>query len=118
MWICLNDAFLSIVSKDCGPDELLVRARVREHIWAVFPYAKISESTHTDYRYRAVVSRANVSAALAMQVYSLDYPNFKDSVREPSLRNAYSRVWDVMARLQPTPPYSRLRFQPGPHAIY
>ena len=27
MWICLNNAFLSVVSKDCRPDELLVRAR-------------------------------------------------------------------------------------------
>ena len=25
MWICLNNAFLSIVHKDCAPDELLVR---------------------------------------------------------------------------------------------
>jgi hypothetical protein len=27
MWIMANNSYLSIVSKDCGPAELLVRAR-------------------------------------------------------------------------------------------
>ena len=27
MWIMTNNSYLSIVSKDCGPAELLVRAR-------------------------------------------------------------------------------------------
>ena len=31
IWICLNYAFLSIVSKECPPDSLLVRAPSRRH---------------------------------------------------------------------------------------
>jgi hypothetical protein len=30
MWIMTNDSYLSIVSKDCGPAELLVRVRIPE----------------------------------------------------------------------------------------
>jgi hypothetical protein len=106
MWVCLNNSFLSIVSKECGPDDLLVRARMKGHIEAVFPGAKVSESTNTDYRYRAVVSRTEVADALTAEVMSLDYPNFKNSVREDRLHNAYAAFWNVHARLQPTAPYT------------
>lgn len=106
MWICLNDAFLSVVSKNCKPDQLLVRARVKGHIEAVFPDAVVSESTTTDYRYRAVVSRIEVADALIGQVMSLDYSNFKNSVRDNRLHDAYAAFWNVHARLQPTAPYT------------
>ena len=106
MWVCLNNSFLSIVSKECGPDQLLVRARMKGHIEAVFPDAKVAESTNTDYRYRAVVSRLEVADALSAEVMSLEYPNFKNSVREDRLHSAYAQFWNVHARLQPTAPYT------------
>jgi hypothetical protein len=105
MWICLPEAFLSIVHKDCGPDELLVRARVAGHIEAVFPHVKVSQSQFSDYRYRAVVSRDDVAAALVMHANAMDYPNFKNEVRENRLHDAFARIWSVMAGLQPTPPH-------------
>lgn len=106
MWICLPNAFLSVVSKDCAPDQLLVRARVAGHIEAVFPDADVNQSMATDYRYRAVVSRDLVAAALASQVYGMDYSNFKNEVRDRRLHDAFARIWSVMASLQPTRPYS------------
>lgn len=107
MWICLNNAFLSIVSKDCQPDELLVRARVPGHIEAVFPKAKVKETIGNDYQFRAAIKRSDVADALVQQTESISYSNFKDSVRIKSLASAYSSVWGVMSRLQPVPPYSR-----------
>ena len=107
MWISTNVAFLSVVHKGCAPDELLVRARVAGHIEAVFPQAKVTESFGTDYRYRAVLKRDEVAAAMVSAVMGLEYSNFKDSVRNNRLHDAYSCVWHEMGRLQPGGPYSR-----------
>lgn len=101
MWLCLNDSFLSIVRKDCAPDELLVRARRRGDITKVFSGAKVKQSGRTDYRFRAVVKVADVTAAFAREVSRIDYDNFKDSVRDQKLHDAYLRVWMALADLQP-----------------
>ena len=56
MWLCLNDAFLSIVKKDCPKDSLLVRARRPGDIEKVFGSdVKVKRSTNSDYLYRANV---------------------------------------------------------------
>jgi hypothetical protein len=104
MWVCLNNAFLSVVHKECAKNELLVRARCPGHIEAVFPDAKVTESTNTDYRYRAVIKRADVAEAIGAAVYGINYPNFKNSVKDDPLHRAYAAFWNVHARLQPTAP--------------
>jgi hypothetical protein len=53
MWLMFSNCFLSIVRKDCGEAELLVRARRRGDIERMFPSAKVTEDTKTDYLYRA-----------------------------------------------------------------
>lgn len=108
-WICLNDAFLSFVSKDCKPSELLVRARRPGDIEKIFPEAKVTEYDKSDYQFRAVVTRVAVKAALAGEVDRIVYSNFKNSVRDNPLHDAYNAVWSTMSRLQPKPPYSGLR---------
>jgi hypothetical protein len=104
MWIMHSDCFLSIVSKDCGPTELLVRARRNGDIEKVFPSAKVIKDAGTDYLYRAVLPRDVVKQALAAMIDHIDYPNFKDSVEDRSLHAAYVGVWCAMAGLQHPPP--------------
>ncbi len=104
MWIMTNNSYLSIVSKDCGPAELLVRARRAGDIEKVFPDAKVTRSTNRDYLYRAVLPRDVVKQALAAMIDKIDYPNFKDSVEDSSLHAAYVSVWHAMAGLQHPPP--------------
>jgi hypothetical protein len=99
-----NNNYLSIVSKDCGPAELLVRARRAGDIERVFPSAKVMRNTNSDYLYRAVLPRDAVKQALAAMIDHVDYPNFKDSVEDRSLRAAYVSVWCAMAGLQHPPP--------------
>jgi hypothetical protein len=107
MWICTNRSFLSIVHKHpCKADELLVRARVRAHITAAFPKAKIQRNENSDYLFRAVVKRSEVAAVIAQQIESINYGNFKNTVRNGPLHNAYHAIWHVMAKLQPLAPYS------------
>jgi len=118
MWVMLSGSFLSVVHKDCKPDELLVRARVKGHIEAVFPNAKVSEASHTDYRFRAVLPRSVVAQALSDQAMSLKYDNFKNTVRNNRFHDALASVWHVMARLQPTAPYTgRPQAQPRHNSL-
>jgi hypothetical protein len=106
MWIMTNNSYLSIVSKDCGAAELLVRARRTGDIEKVFPDAKVTRNTNSDYLYRAVLPRDVVKQALAAMIDYVDYPNFKDSVEDRSLHAAYVGVWCAMAGLQHPPPVS------------
>jgi hypothetical protein len=108
MWLMLNDAFLSIVSKDCARDELLVRARRQGDIEKIFPKAKVTRNTRSDYLFRAVIKRSVVEAAMVGELRRVTYSNFKDSVTEDLLHNAYLRVWVEMSKLQPTRPYAGL----------
>lgn len=109
MWLMLNDAFLSFVSKDCKADELLVRSRRPRDIQTVFPDAKVTEYDKSDYQFRAVVKKADVKAAMSAEVDRIVYNNFKNSVRDHDLHTAYNSVWHVMAKLQPKAPYSGFR---------
>lgn len=106
MWIMMYDCFFSIVSKDCKPDELLVRARRPGDIEKVWPDAKVTTYTKSDYLYRAVISKTDVKLAIMRELDDIDYPNFKSATQDRPLHDAYNRVWGDMVVLQPTPPYS------------
>lgn len=110
MWIFTSTGFLSIVSKDCSPDELLVRARREGDIEKVFPDAKVEKTVGVDYLYRARMDRGVVAQAIGGLLYDLDYSNFKDSIpyADKELKSACTKVWSIMASTQKIPPYSRL----------
>lgn len=107
MWTCFNDAFLSIVDKECEPDELLVRARRPGDIERVFPGVTVVESFGTDYRYRAAIKRTVIADAVSARIMGIGYSNFKGSTKDRELHDAYMDVWRAMAPLQPGGPYAR-----------
>lgn len=102
MWIFLNDAALSIVAWRFNRNWLLVRARVRGDIEAVFPLAKVKETPDADYAYRALIPRHRVGAVIAQRLEEIDYDNFKDSC-PPARHRAYMGLWaewdDAASRL-------------------
>jgi hypothetical protein len=98
MWVLLNDAFLSIVQDKDDRSRLLVRARCREDIERVFAGAAVVEGAGSDYAYRAFLPRGTVAATLTARVEEIDYPNFKDSVREAWRHDASLAVWRVLRR--------------------
>jgi hypothetical protein len=100
MWLFTTDGFMSVVSKDCEPHQLLVRARVRGDIERAFPGAKVTETRKADYRYRTVVAREALVAYLTRQARDLDYENFKDTVTDQERHDAYLQVWSAMHRMQ------------------
>lgn len=108
MWICFNDAFLSIVSDPASADNLLVRARRHGDIEAVFGNTvTVVTLPGRDYQFRASIPRAVVSHVVAASLRDIDYGNFKNSVKDANLHDAYASVWGVMASLQEIPPYRR-----------
>jgi hypothetical protein len=93
MWICLNNAFLSIVTCPDKPRSLLVRARFKGDLERVFPAAEVTETRDRDYRYRAVIGRMKVAAVIGASIASIDYGNFKDSVEEDWRHSLYLDLW-------------------------
>lgn len=112
MWIVLNDAFLSIVDQRAADskrfntspepnDILVVRARVKGDIERVFGSdTRVVSLKHRDYLFRAYLTRQQVMDAIMCEIMSLDYGNFKDSVREDDRHDAYASIWSVMYRFQ------------------
>lgn len=94
MWIFLNNAMLSVVSHRTKPAALLVRARVKGDIEAIFPDAKVLVLDSADYRYRCEVDRNEMAQVLQQQVQALSYPNFKNSVKDKLRHSWYSKVWE------------------------
>jgi len=109
MWVCLSNAFFSIVDPEDGSNNLRVRARRKGDIERVFPKAKVERTPGRDYLYRAHIDRDLVAQAIADQVRSIDYNNFKNSVRDDKLHSAYGSFWHTHSRLQEIPPYSTRR---------
>lgn len=104
MWIMLSDCFLSIVSKDCARDELLVRARRKGDIEKIFPGAAVRRGGGSDYMYRSIIKKKAVAEAMVGEVNRITYPNFKNSVYDEDLHLAYMNIWLTMSRLQPDQP--------------
>lgn len=105
MWIFLNNAMLSIVapapdSVAATNDKLLVRGRLKGDIERIFPKAMVTETPGRDYRFRALLPRKDVAAAMVGEVERITYGNFKDSVGEKDRHDAYFGAWKAMHALQ------------------
>ena len=100
MWVCLNNSFLSIVENKKDKNQLLVRARRKGDIEKTFPDTNIIEDGGTDYKYRALVPRDLVADAMHDSIMNINYGNFKNSVKDDNLHNAYADFWATMYALQ------------------
>lgn len=106
MWICANNAFLSIVNSDQDPTVLMVRARRKGDIEATFgPETEVTTIPGRDYQFRAFIKRERVGHVIAQALVDINYGNFKNSVKDHHLHDAYAEVWGVMAGLQEIRPY-------------
>ncbi len=114
MWLITRYGFFSIVEKpgDKAKAYLTVRSRVRADLErlreALLPeLGDITESHHTDYRFRAKASKVALGQALAQAAMDIDYSNFKNVVAsEQGYERAhlYADVWSALYPLQKAPP--------------
>lgn len=100
MWVFLNDSFLSIVADRDHKNRLLVRARAEGDIERVFSDATVEHTPRADYPYRAFVLRRVVVGAMSNAALTIDYPNFKNSVKEVDRHDSYMSVWGIMRSFQ------------------
>lgn len=110
MWICDATGFFSIVKKDCGDDELLVRARVYDDLKRLadkltLPATAIFETPRADYRYRMTAKASAIAQYLASSALAIDYDNFKASLPRKTPMDikrarAYADVWGTLRQLQ------------------
>jgi hypothetical protein len=63
---------------------------------------EVKRTPSADYLFRTTVRRDMVAQAVAEHIAGIDYPNFKNSVRDDLRHSAYSGVWSVLLRLQGT----------------
>mgnify|MGYP001224496971 CR=1 FL=1 len=105
MWICLTDAFFSIVEHYDNDEHLVVRSRFKGDIEKVFGLdkAEVRYTPENDYCYRAVLTKDAVAEVMAIEVKGIDYPNFKNQAHKLSETEgdarrvtAYHKVWQAM----------------------
>lgn len=99
MWIMLNDAMFSIVEDTKQPTNLVVRSRVKGAIEDYFG-VKAIETANSDYRFRCFLPREEVMVVIADAIFDIDYNNFKNSVDDDDLHDAYLDVWTAMYKYQ------------------
>lgn len=102
MWLCLNRSFISVVADRSDPSRLLVRARVAGHIETIFPGASVFKNAQADYFYRALIDREEVARRISQEALGIKYDNFKSSVADRALHDAYLGFWRIMHKLQNT----------------
>ncbi len=110
MWIFTNYGFVSAVQHNAKQDAFLVRAREPGVLEEFAKRHKINtvvrETPDADYRYRAEIERTEFAAAVAVEILSIDYGNFKSAFRSLITENtgvthwALLDVWTVMRDLQ------------------
>jgi hypothetical protein len=68
MWIFTNLGMISIVADRNNPDHLLVRAREKGTIEALFSVKKVKETKSADYRFRLSIPAGDVGKVLAEHI--------------------------------------------------
>ena len=110
MWIFTKHGFYSVVKKDCGEDELLVRSRQKADLLRLGKKlgieVPIQDGVGSDYRYRTVLKKVDLAKYLTETVSELDYDNFKAMLPKCDLRRhaAYFGCWEALLSLQETSP--------------
>lgn len=97
MWIATNKGYISAVAYPGKEHLILVRARAPQHLTEIF--GEGTEEIHTprrDYAWRTIVTKNQMKKAMDKLVDEITYGNFKDSVEDKMLHDAYMGIWTEM----------------------
>ena len=113
MWIASRHGWYSVVRRDDGWH---VRARVRGDLENLIRAAQlpltcpIREWDGSDYRYRLIVTAAQLQKICRALGESVNYPNFKKTIEEIADQSdkldVYHQVWGAVAGLQDYLPWA------------
>lgn len=95
MWICMNDAFVSVVRDKNDNTRLVVRARDPDHIRNLFKDhdVKVEITPQADYIARVFIDDEAFAKIISSKIVDIDYLNFKNSVKDPGLYDMYTTWW-------------------------
>lgn len=80
MWLFTKNSFISVVQHRERPNDVMIRARRRNHLVRLFPKREkqIVKTPSADYMWRLVVSKKELSKVLSEYILrNLTYDNFK-----------------------------------------
>jgi hypothetical protein len=105
MWLFTKDSFVSVVQHREQPNDLCVRARIRNHLVRLFPMqaASIQETPDADYRFRIIVSKTELAKIVSDYIMQdLQYDNFKaaQATADPAWSGFLYAVWAAGLPLQ------------------
>lgn len=101
MWVCFNNAFVSAVQDREHPDGLVVRARRKKHLEAIFPDRNdIIGMKGSDYKWRIFCTKLEFAEIVRKSIMDIDYDNFKNSVKDKALHDMYLDVWSAGYHMQ------------------
>jgi hypothetical protein len=109
MWVMFNNGFISAVQDRDNNDNVMVRARRQKDLEAIFPdrVADIFRVPNSDYECRIRISKVDFAKVVSDRILNnIDYPNFKDSVKDEPLKQFYTDVWWAGLELQPSSIYN------------
>ena len=103
MWVITNKGFYSIVlvndtviTPDNTVDEIFaVRTRDKNHLSTAFPNKKVFAYEYSDYQFRVYLTKGEVADFMLKAVDSIDYTNFKNSIKDYSLHEFCTRIWTL-----------------------
>ena len=99
MWVFLNSGPVSVVARKDDRSVVLVRARRRDHLEAALREwdGEIIETPDADYRFRASLAKGTWAEILTEHTMKIDYPNFKDSIKDGEVKTTAMKVWSILA---------------------
>jgi hypothetical protein len=98
-------------------DFLCVRARKADHLRDLFPGYTVYEWPGRDYPARIFIDRADFTEFLTRLAATVTYDNFKSSVADNELHDAYMGIWSVMHGYQGGR-YRRAPYDPRQNSFY
>jgi hypothetical protein len=124
MWIFTRYGFYSAAVYKTDPDNVTVRARVREHLVNLkeaFPDVKdlrcaiVRETPRSDYLYRLMLPKHVWAGLLSRLASEQSWDNFKNECHSFGGNNAYTtalyEIWWKMLSLQPVTQQQMVRYQ-------
>lgn len=99
MWIMMQHTAIFLATEP-GDDRIMVRARRKRDIKALFPRATVTHTPDNDYQFRAMVDANTVGRVVAGEIGRINYRRFKPQVKDHHLHDAYMGCWHAMLRIQ------------------
>lgn len=100
MWIFTTRGFVSAVQHKDDPQTMVVRARARQHLVALFPQEDIISLTLADYPHRVHIPKTAFVDWMTEQAQAIDYPDFKSELPNGRYHDTCSQIWSVAHNLQ------------------